>query len=106
MNGNLIAVAMTIRKGKGARFRGPYGVASAVSKENREKSAPQWVPSIRKGAARHLAAAGVPETDIARLMGHSRLDTLRRYLGYSKHLTTDAIKAQKGAAELQKAKQQ
>jgi integrase len=132
MKDGLIAIAMTIRRGKGARFRGPYGVASAMLQEDAAQLTRQLnestgrlfpdaqdmklqvrnavkgvcaeasLPSVRKGAARHLAQMGVPEADIARLMGHTRLDTLRRYLGYSTNLTNDARKAQQGAALLQR----
>ncbi len=119
-------IAATIRRGKGAKFRGPYPVAAILSLEDlallRRHSASKRkderlfiglpeiraavaaalrsalsgaaLPSVRKGAARHLVSSGVPETDVARLTGHTRLDTLRRYLGYAENLTTEARQAQ------------
>ncbi len=120
------SVAATIRRGKGAKFRGPYPVATtmaaedaallrrhcaqhrpadrlfldlasvraAVSSALRRTLPGACLPSVRKGAARHLVAHGVPEAEVARLTGHTRLDTLRRYLGYAENLTTEAREAQ------------
>ncbi len=119
-------VAATMRRGKGAKFRGPYPVASTASQEDlalfRRVLAPRRhaermfagvpairraitqaltkvlpgsaLPSVRKGAARHLVTSGAPEEEVARLTGHTRLDTLRRYLGYAEVLTAEARAAQ------------
>jgi len=52
------------------------------------------LPSIRKGAIRHLAKQGVPEETIMRLTGHTRLETLHTYLGYGHPTTQEAAAAQ------------
>lgn len=57
------------------------------------------LPSVRKGALRHITEMGVPEDQIMRLSGHTRADTLRRYLGYGLHLTWEAVVAQANAGE-------
>lgn len=125
-------IAATVRRGKGAKFRGPYPVAavatmedaallarhmatrrpherlffglpeirSAVAKALQKALPGAGLPSVRKGAARHLVASDVPEHDVARLTGHTRLDTLRRYLGYAQNLTTEARAAQENTRPL------
>jgi integrase len=126
LNSATVKIAITIRRGKGARFRGPYVSASVMDKDmarelqrailaspkdrrifpdatklrQKVRSAIKTIlpqaalPSIRKGSARHLAQLGVPEADIARLMGHKNLDTLRRYLGYADNPTIESRQLQ------------
>ncbi|KPA75011.1 TATE DNA Transposon [Leptomonas pyrrhocoris] len=126
----LVNITVTMRENKGARFRGPYPVASQLIGTDastlqqllherrprqrvfahaerlctRVRAALRFtnpeaaLPSVRKGAARHMAACGVPEEQIARLTGHTRLDTLRRYLGYGLQLTAEAESARANAA--------
>lgn len=69
-------------------------VRAALKIENRQAA----LPSVRKGAIRHLAAMGVPEADLMRLTGHTRLETLHRYLGYGLPQTREAVTAQDNAA--------
>lgn len=69
-------------------------VRAALRMENREAA----LPSIRKGAIRHLAKLGVPEEDLMRLTGHTLRATLHRYLGYGPPLTREAVAAQDYAA--------
>ncbi|ORC90002.1 TATE DNA Transposon [Trypanosoma theileri] len=57
------------------------------------------LPSVRKGSARHMAAQGVPEEQIMRLTGHTRLETLQRYLGYGHQLTREAELARDSVAQ-------
>lgn len=121
-----VGVALTMKRGKGARFRGPYPLASTLRRQDaavlhklvaarkpdervfanldgirtyvrtalKRVNPHLTISSIRKGAARHLAQKKVPEEEIQRLTGHSRMDTLRRYLGYGLHLTKEAVMAQ------------
>jgi integrase len=123
-------VSLTIRRGKGAKFRGPYPIASRLRREDaselrkilaarhprqrlfanatsmrnlvraalRKESPLSALSSVRKGAARHLAAMNIPEDELQRLTGHTRPDTLRRYLGYGHQLTREAVAAQANAA--------
>lgn len=56
--------------------------------------------SYRKGAIRHLAQMGVPETQLIRITGHSNLETLRRYLGYGLQLTAEDVTVQANAGRL------
>jgi hypothetical protein len=54
--------------------------------------------SIRRGALQYLSAQGVPEATMMHFSGHSRVETLRRYLswgriaGATKRLTAHAGK--------------
>jgi integrase len=121
-------VALTIRRGKGAKRSGPYIAASTMEDSDARElqrlvqqtstgqrifrttaqiraavraALKQWdaraaLPSLRSGAARHLAATGMPEADLARLLGHRSIDTLRRYLGYAENLTIDTRRTQRG----------
>jgi integrase len=59
------------------------------------------LPSVRKGSARHMAKMGMPEADIARIMGHTTVDTLRRYLGYGENPTIEAHNLQERLGRLQ-----
>lgn len=127
-----VPTALTIRIGKGAKFRGPYTVASILPRKAAsmllklmaQKTKRQRIfdevealrsktlravrsinpradlPSLRKGAAQHLARLKVPEDQIARLTGHRLMDTLRRYLGYGRLLTREAVEAQDNAGRL------
>lgn len=71
-------------------------IRSALQKQNRESA----LPSVRKGAIRHLARQGVPEADLMRLTGHTRLETLYRYIGVGHPVTREAVTAQGSAALL------
>ncbi|PHR97649.1 MAG: hypothetical protein COA68_12315, partial [Oceanobacter sp.] len=127
-------LAVTIRRGKGAKFRGPYPAASTLERDlfvrvqellaSRRKGERLFfnlaglrstvraamkkvnpllsLPSIRKGAARHMIEAGVEEDQVMRLTGHTRGDTFRGYLGYAEILTKEAKVAQKNTRVLQK----
>ncbi|KAH9586250.1 hypothetical protein LSM04_002631 [Trypanosoma melophagium] len=64
----------------------------------RNENPPSALPSIRKGATRHLAAQGVSEEEPMHLTGHTRADTLQRYLDYGLQLTREAETAQDNAA--------
>lgn len=129
--GNL-PTTLTIREGKGAKFRGPYPVASILERSDAslvQKMVTQTrpsqkifqecerlrgmvrtalkqacptaaLPSIRKGAVRHLARQGVPESQMMRMTGHTRTDTLKRYLGYGLQLTMEGAEAQANASQL------
>lgn len=123
-----VPVSLTIRRGKAAKMRGPYPVASVLLLEDasllkklitevgpyarifcstqlREQvrgalhqlSPEAALPSLRKGAVRHLADMGIPESELMRMTGHTREDTLRRYLGYGLHLTKEGAVAQVNA---------
>lgn len=127
-----VPTTLTIREGKGAKFRGPYPVASVLEKDDAsllqkmvtqtrpsqriftecerlremvrtaiKKECPTAaLPSIRKGAVRHLARQGVPESQLMRMTGHTRTDTLKRYLGYGLQLTMEGAEAQANASQL------
>ncbi|ORC91165.1 TATE DNA Transposon [Trypanosoma theileri] len=127
---NMARLTMTMRYGKGARFRGPYPVGAMLPREDasvlqhllsqrlphqrlfqdvtairnkvrqalRSENPLSALPSIRKGATRHLAAHGVSEEHLMRMTGHTRIDTLRRYLGYGLQMTREAEHAQDSAA--------
>lgn len=124
-------VSITIRYGKGAKFRGPYAVGTRLQRADaalllklvhsrrptqrlfadvkalrdqvrvaiRKANPKAALPSIRKGSARHMAAHGVSESDLMRITGHTRPDTLRRYLGYGLQLTKEAAAARDSAAQ-------
>jgi integrase len=48
-----------------------------------EKVCPQLkLPSIRKGAARHLAESGMDTAQLGQMLGHTRATTTTIYLGY------------------------
>jgi integrase len=130
--GTLAQVALTIRRGKGAKRSGPYVAASTMEATDARElhrlvqqtntgerifkatttlraavrtALKHWhpraaLPSLRSGAARHLATSGMPEADLARLLGHRSIDTLRRYLGYADNLTAEARRTQAGTARL------
>lgn len=53
-----------------------------VRKALRELNPQVALPSLRKGAARHLAEQDADMATIQALLGHTRADTTRRYLGY------------------------
>ncbi|KAK7199136.1 Phage integrase family [Novymonas esmeraldas] len=121
-----VRLQLTIRRGKGARFRGPYPIPTVLPREEASilqgflgQRAPNShlfpeeaplrtrvvaaikavnssaaLPSLRKGAARHLAAHGVPEESLMRVTGHTRVDTLRRYLGYGLQATAEDVAVQ------------
>lgn len=129
----MVAVTLTMRRGKGARFRGPYPVASVLTRKyasllqqllNARRGTGQRVftreedlrsltlthlrkaneraalPSVRKGSLRHLAANGIPETELMRLSGHTKVSTLRRYLGYGTQLTVEAERARANVGQV------
>ncbi|KAG5472330.1 hypothetical protein LSCM1_03729 [Leishmania martiniquensis] len=120
--------SITIRYGKGERFRGPYAIGTRLQREDaalllklvksrgptqrlfadvtslrdqlRRVNPAAALPSIRKGAARYLAANGVSEADLMRITGHTRADTLKRYLGYGLQPTKEAVATQESAAQV------
>ena len=55
----------------------------------REEDQVLALASIRKGAARHLAAHGMSLQDLCRLLGHADTKTTSRYLGYGTVLPED-----------------
>jgi len=57
-------------------------VRRALRKQNKDAA----LPSIRRGAIRQLASDGVPQAKLMELMGHRRVETLRRYLGLGHHM--------------------
>eukprot|EP00796_Vickermania_ingenoplastis_P011491 gene11491-biopygen8342 len=71
-------------------------VRTALQRQNRESA----LPSVRKGAIRHLAAQGVSEEDLMRLTGHKRVETLYRYIGHGLPITKEAVAAQDSAARV------
>eukprot|EP00796_Vickermania_ingenoplastis_P000606 gene606-biopygen501 len=118
---------LTIRRGKGARFRGPYVIPSVLSRQDasllqgllsrlatpdsrlftdptgvriavrraiQSANSAAALPSLRKGAARALADGGMSEEALMRITGHTRVDTLRRYLGYGLHTTAEDVAVQ------------
>ncbi|KAG5480617.1 hypothetical protein LSCM1_06321 [Leishmania martiniquensis] len=127
-----VSVSITIRYGKGARFRGPYAIGTRLQREDaalllklvrsrgptqrlfadvtslrdqlraalRRVNPAAALPSIRKGAARYLAANGVSEAGLMRITGHTRADTLKRYLGYGLQQTKEAVAVQESAAQV------
>ena len=115
------AVAITFRRGKGVLFRGPYTVHSRVPDflvpavfsllQQRESflfkqqdlgkqllHALRFVDpqleqrSIRRGAAQALARTGLSEEMLMHFTGHTKVATLRRYLGWGResHATARA----------------
>ncbi|ORC90012.1 TATE DNA Transposon [Trypanosoma theileri] len=127
---NMARLTMTMRYGKGARFRGTYPVGAVIPREDasflrhllcqrlphqrlfqdvtelrnrvrqalRSENPLSALPSVRKGATRHLAAQGMSEEHLMRMTGHTGIDTLRRYLGYGLQMTREAEHAQDNAA--------
>lgn len=71
-------------------------IRAALHRHNREAA----LPSVRKGAIRHLAKQGVSEEVLMRLMGHKRVETLYRYLGHSLPVTREGVAAQDDAARV------
>jgi len=71
-------------------------VRVALKVENRQAA----LPSVRKGAIRHLAKMGVPEETIMQLTGHTRRETLMVYLGLGRQLTREAVAAQDSAGRV------
>lgn len=71
-------------------------VRKALRAENRQAA----LPSIRRGAIRHLAGLGVSEAILMRLTGHKRVETLYRYIGLGPRPTQEAAVAQDGASLL------
>lgn len=69
-------------------------VASALAKQK----AGAQLPSVRKGALRCMADAGVPIKDLMTLSGHAKQATLLRYLGYGQQPTVDAETARANAS--------
>eukprot|EP00796_Vickermania_ingenoplastis_P007160 gene7160-biopygen4392 len=69
-------------------------IRTALRLENRESA----LPSVRKGAIRHLAEQGLSEDTLMRLTGHKRVETLYRYLGRGLPLTREAVAAQDAVA--------
>jgi integrase len=129
----LTKIALTVRRGKGATFRGPYPLASMIRRVDAQELR-QWMaqtpantrvfsettslknavraalkkcnsaaslPSIRKGAARHLAQTGMAEEDLMQLLGHTQRDTTRKYLGHGQQLTSNQRRAQRQTGSLQ-----
>nr|CAJ2475551.1 unnamed protein product [Leishmania braziliensis] len=125
-----VKVTLTIRKGKGAKTRGPYPVPSMLTRDlaatlqemlvqkkpSEELFAPHveelraliaqevrtemrgaQLPSIRKGALRCMAEAGVPLKDLMMISGHAKQATLLRYLGYGQQPTVEAETARDNA---------
>ncbi|KAK7199243.1 Phage integrase family [Novymonas esmeraldas] len=123
-----VRLQLTIRRGKGARFRGPYPIPTVLTRQDasalqglmgqraaqgrlfpnepplrtrvaaavKAVNSSAALPSFRKGAARHLAASGVPEEALMRVTGHTRVETLRRYLGYGLQATAEDVAVQDG----------
>eukprot|EP00796_Vickermania_ingenoplastis_P007149 gene7149-biopygen4654 len=71
-------------------------IRTALQRHNRESA----LPSVRKGAIRHLAAQGVSEETLMRLTGHKRVETLYRYIGHGLPITREAVAAQDSAAQV------
>nr|CAJ2467888.1 unnamed protein product [Leishmania braziliensis] len=125
-----VKVTLTIRKGKGAKTRGPYPVPSMltrdlaatlqemlvekrpseelfsphveelralIAQEVRTEMRGAQLPSIRKGALRCMAEAGVPLKDLMMISGHAKQATLLRYLGYGQQPTVEAETARDNA---------
>ncbi|KPA78423.1 TATE DNA Transposon [Leptomonas pyrrhocoris] len=126
-----LRVTITVRRGKGAKKRGPYPVPSVLTREmgavlqellvqrrpSEELFAPHTeqlrrlvaselgrvlkgaqLPSVRKGALRCMAEAGVPSRDLMVISGHAKPTTLLRYLGYGQQPTAEAEAARAGAS--------
>ncbi|SYZ66408.1 Phage_integrase_family (plasmid) [Leishmania braziliensis MHOM/BR/75/M2904] len=125
-----VKVTLTIRKGKGAKTRGPYPIPSVltrdlaatqqemlvqkkpseelfsphveelralIAQEVRTEMRGAQLPSIRKGALRCMAEAGVPLKDLMMISGHAKQATLLRYLGYGQQPTVEAETARDNA---------
>eukprot|EP00796_Vickermania_ingenoplastis_P013500 gene13500-biopygen9801 len=69
-------------------------IRAALKRQNRECA----LPSVRKGAIRHLARQGLTEDALMRLTGHKRVETLYRYLGRGLPVTQEAVAAQAAAS--------
>ncbi|KAK7199102.1 Phage integrase family [Novymonas esmeraldas] len=69
-------------------------VAFELGKEKRGAQ----LPSVRKGALRCMADAGVPIKDLMTLSGHTKHATLLRYLGYGQQPTVEAETARANAS--------
>lgn len=107
------SVSVTFRRGKGVRVRGPYTVHAthlpeklltdlrAHVEQRHTKLFPRHLTgdilrvaikrffpnleqrSLRRGALQAMAAAGVSEETLMRYSGHTRLQTLHRYLSWN-----------------------
>ncbi|RNF02939.1 uncharacterized protein Tco025E_08323 [Trypanosoma conorhini] len=53
-------------------------IRAALRRQNRNTA----LPSVRKGAVRFLAAKGMSTEELMAITGHTRIETLRRYLGF------------------------
>ncbi|KAK7199369.1 Phage integrase family [Novymonas esmeraldas] len=69
-------------------------VAFELGKEKRGAQ----LPSVRKGALRCMADAGVPIKDLMTLSGHTKHATLLRYLGYGQQPTVEDEAARANAS--------
>jgi len=76
-------------------------VREALRSENRRSA----LPSIRRGAIQHLAKQGLPEETLMRLTGHTRLETLYRYIGHGRPITKEAVAAQERVSRLHRPEQ-
>nr|CAJ2473940.1 unnamed protein product [Leishmania braziliensis] len=68
-----------------------------IAQEVRTEMRGAQLPSIRKGALRCMAEAGVPLKDLMMISGHAKQATLLRYLGYGQQPTVEAETARDNA---------
>lgn len=71
-------------------------IRTALRRSNRDAA----LPSVRKGAIRHLVAKGMPLDQLMMLTGHTQKETLWRYAFVGHRLPVEAAVTQDSAAKL------
>lgn len=121
LGAEMVNITVHMKRGKGAHFRGPYTVFTALPRQEAavlaellatRRSALRLfphiaqlrtealgvicrvqpgaeMPSVRKGSIRFLAEKGLTQEELMRLTGHTRLETLLRYLGDGRRPTRE-----------------
>ncbi|CAD2216477.1 hypothetical protein, conserved [Angomonas deanei] len=130
LGSDMIPISVTMKRGKGAYFRGTYIIHTAIPREDADqlhqlmthrrtnqllfpktkdrREEALWalkqvkeraiVPSIRKSALCFLAEQGLTEGELMAISGHTRLETLHRYLGVGRQPTRGDVDLQEHAA--------
>lgn len=91
---------MHSRKAKERLFSADADMRTIVRKALQSVNRKSALPSIRRGAIQHLAQQGLPEETLMRLTGHTRLETLYRYIGHGHPITPEAVAAQERVSRL------
>ncbi|CAD2216475.1 hypothetical protein, conserved [Angomonas deanei] len=130
LGSDMIPISVTMKRGKGAYFRGTYIIHTAIPREDADqlhqlrthrrtnqllfpktkdrREEALWalkqleeraiVPSVRKSALCFLAEQGLTEEELMAISGHTRVETLHRYLGVGRQPTRGDVGLQERAA--------